>query len=421
MKTLRKLILFLVLALVAGLTFTACEKECNDFHIDYGKEDIVGTWTCLKADFANALQINADGSVVSTAVEGGRVFIEKKGSVEVDEDKMHLVVDAGMDAELQIQVVAGEMMVITDERGESFVYKYCKKNLSEAIRGLWVYMNTDSNVDETKKTGTQSFRDNGKTIYTGFSPDHNEFLINSECDYKLIGDLLVIMDMNNIDSNSNPLCHCSLVSYQPNATGDILHFKFFEKSGDARVEKSVSCLRVKETLELSDKKYGYSGAYITNVKGLDRDIDFMGHTINFSKVNGVSMDKLLSGILFGVEFPDDNTFRYSHISEQKRIYMDAPIVVDGNKMIVKMSEKSPVYRDVELYVFQSAHNQQLHMYMPRTSYVNFFANMQVTMMSQMGSIDLADAEAVAEVYKTIDDAVESINVSFVMKRKLVGE
>ena len=56
----------------------------------------------------------------------------------------------------------------------------------------------------------------------------------------------------------------------------------------------------------------------------------------------------------------------------------------------------------------------MHMYMHSTGFVNFFGNMQVTIMEQMGLLDTTDAAAVKAVFQSIDEAVETINVSFVM-------
>ena len=94
--------------------------------------------------------------------------------------------------------------------------------------------------------------------------------------------------------------------------------------------------------------------------------------------------------------------------------MDAPIAVDGNKMTVKMSVRDAAYKDVDLYTFQDQDNTQMHMYMHSTAFVNFFGNMQVTIMEQLGQLDTTDAAAVKAVFDSIDEAVETINVSFVM-------
>ena len=54
--------------------------------------------------------------------------------------------------------------------------------------------------------------------------------------------------------------------------------------------------------------------------------------------------------------------------------------------------------------------------MHSTGFVNFFGNMQVTIMEQMGQFDTTDEAAVKAVFDSIDEAVETINVSFVMTR-----
>ena len=67
--------------------------------------------------------------------------------------------------------------------------------------------------------------------------------------------------------------------------------------------------------------------------------------------------------------------------------VEAPIAVDGNKMTIKISEEYPGLKDVDMYTFQDQDNTQMHMYMPTYSFINFFGNMQVIMMSQLDMID----------------------------------
>ena len=54
-------------------------------------------------------------------------------------------------------------------------------------------------------------------------------------------------------------------------------------------------------------------------------------------------------------------------------------------------------------------------YMSTTAFINFFGNMQVTIMELLGMLDTTDAAAVQAVFQSIYDAVETINVSFVFK------
>ena len=48
--------------------------------------------------------------------------------------------------------------------------------------------------------------------------------------------------------------------------------------------------------------------------------------------------------------------------------------------------------------------------------MNIFCNMQVTLMEQMGLIDTSDAAAVKAVFDSIDEAIETVNVSLVMTK-----
>ena len=138
------------------------------------------------------------------------------------------------------------------------------------------------------------------------------------------------------------------------------------------------------------------------------------YEFNFAKIDGVKFDKMLKTILFAVEFPDANTIKYSCHYNNEAMALQAPIVVDGNKMTVKMSEVYSAAKDVDLYTFQDQDNTQMHMYMPTYSFVNFFANMQIAIMAQVGELDMNDAVAVKAVFDSIDEAVNTINISFVM-------
>ena len=126
------------------------------------------------------------------------------------------------------------------------------------------------------------------------------------------------------------------------------------------------------------------------------------------------VDKFLKATLFNIQFPDANTIKYSFLETQMTT-LQAPIVVEGNKMTIKMSTNNSACRDIELYVFQDQDNTQMHMYMPTTSFENFVGNMQVTLMSEQGQLDTADAAAVKAVFDNVESAVETINVSIVMK------
>ena len=189
---------------------------------------------------------------------------------------------------------------------------------------------------------------------------------------------------------------------------------FTNYSDDNNELLSESWLRIKQYLELPGTKYDYIKTFVTNVKGEDKDIPFLNTSFNFAKMDGSIIDKFLKSILFTVEFPEANKIKYSYLLEGKNIVIDAPIEVDGNKMTIKMSANNPAYQDVDMYAFQDQDNTQMHWYMPTTSFEKFFGNTSVALMLGYGQLDKDDTEGIANVYKTIADAVESINLSLVM-------
>ena len=143
----------------------------------------------------------------------------------------------------------------------------------------------------------------------------------------------------------------------------------------------------------------------------------MGYTFNFAKMDGSGLDKMLKALLFAVEFPDANTLGYSYQMNGNKETYNSPIVVEGNKMTIKMSEKVATLKDVVLYAFQDADCSQLHFYMHKTAFVNFYTNMQAMLMAATDEqFDITNAEAVNAIYNEINNAVETINVSLVMSK-----
>jgi hypothetical protein len=55
------------------------------------------------------------------------------------------------------------------------------------------------------------------------------------------------------------------------------------------------------------------------------------------------------------------------------------------------------------------------MYMPTSSVEAFFGNLQVMTLSFTGQLDNTDAEAVKAVYDRVVAAIESINLSIILK------
>ena len=414
-----KIFKIMAVALVAMLGFTACDKECGHefIEVDYSA-DLVGTWTCLEADLAQAFVFNADGTATTTGVENGKYWENVNVTWTLKNNKLTLSYGDNT-SETLINIVSGKILSIADKNGDNRrTFQYCANDLADEIVGMWVC--NDGPQDIENEVIIRTYNDNGKVTTTGVYTGEDEAnpILGSESNYTVIGDLVFKEFPKDIADKTGITHNAERLIYTPKATasGDIMTLLFYLPVGDNYVESRSSYLRIKQHLELPGMKYDYIKTFVTNVKGLDKDIEFMGTTFNFAKMNSVKLDKMLKTLLFAVEFPDANTIRYSGYYNGENIIMEAPIVVDGNKMTVKMSSKNAALKDVDLYTFQDQDNTQMHMYMHSTGFVNFFGNMQVTVMEQMDLIDTTDAAAVKAVFDSIDEAVETINVSLVMTK-----
>ena len=377
--------------------------------VDHSK-DLVGTWTCLESDFAEALVINADGSVVSTGVEKGEYWDSVKGNIKTVNNKMKLTFEDGDNYEGRFEMICGEAFTIFDENGEHLTYRYCANDLADEVVGMWVCHEGLPGVENDMAIKTYS--ENGKyTLTTQASAFIPEDIVGAEADYVIIGDLLFM--------NIAPQHIVARLTYPPNGTtlGDIMTETLYAPSENGDVYLTSTWLRVKETLDLAGKTYDYSSTYVTNVKGLDEDFEFAGQTLNYSTFDGSVMNKIMKNILLNFSFPTEEKFVYTCYVNDKKTSIEAPIVVDGNKVTIKMSENKDVYRDIDVYTFQDADATQLHMYMPRSSFVKFFANIAVATMVKEGTLDLDAEDEVKAVYDKMEEAFETINVSFVFKAR----
>lgn len=412
-RKLMKRIKLLMIALVAMLGLGSCEKhECDDH-----SADLVGTWTCLQADFAEALVISSDGSMVSTGVAAGNYWENSKGKITVKDGRATLIFDENNKFEGHLDIIPGVAFSILEDNGQRFTFNYCKEDLSEEILGMWVC--NDNPADGENQMMIETFYDNGKSVLTGFLPmeEGAEQVLNNETDYKVAGDLLFIEIPADKVGGEKPMYVVDKLIYSANGTamGDIMTLKSFVAVGNQVTEVALSFLRIKQTLDLPGNKYDYSATYVSNAKGLDEEISMMGYTFNISKMDGSNLDKMLKHLLFNVEFPSKDIVKYSYHYNGINMVFEAPIIVDGNKVTIKMSGLSPFYRDVDMYMFQDADGTQLHMYLPTYAFINYFANMDLAALTVTGGIDLTDADAVKAVFDRMDARVETINVSFVMK------
>ena len=392
---------------MAMFGFSSCNKDCGHefIEMDYSN-DIVGTWTIIEPDHSAAYVFNADGTVSTTGVDGEGYWEDVNGTYSVVNNKITMAFESGHNIEGSFDLIPGQTFSFVDKTGRH-TYSYCKEDLADEVVGMWV--STGANVDGAENVAIQTYQNDGKAYFTGgFAPEENGYETKAESTYKVIGNLMI----QKMPAGATVAYITRRLTYVPNGTtyGDILICE------SSILGTTTSWLRIKQNLELPGKKYDYIKTFVTNVKGLDKDINFMGFEFNFAKMDGVKLDKMLKTLLFAVEFPDANTIKYSCHYNNEPMSMEAPIVVDGNKMTVKMSTKDAAYKDVDLYTFQDKDNTQMHMYMPTYAFINFFGNMQATIMSQMGDLDLTDAAAVKAVFDSIDEAVNSINVSFVMTK-----
>ena len=407
-----KIFKILAVALVATLGFTACNKECGHDFIEYDhSEALIGTWTYIAENGqAEAMVINPDGSFTTTGVTKGGSMYEEKGTIKVVNNKVSLVFEGDTEAiEGRLELVAGKSMsiVINEQYGVRLDYDYCKEDLSEEVVGMWVC--TQTNLPETNMT-IQTYQEDGKSIFTGFSPNSDSFMANLESTYNVVGDMMF--------QKTGDRYFATRLTYSPNGNslGDILTTTSTILVNGESVTSSYSFLRIKQYLELPSMKYDYIKTFVSNVKGEDKDIPFLNTSFNFAKMDGGIIDKFLKSILFTVEFPDANTIAYNFLLEGQNFPMTAPIEVDGNKMTIKMSANNPAYHDIDVYTFQDQDNTQMHMYMHTTAFEKFFANTSVAVMLGHGQLSQDDTEAIAAVYQTIAEAVESINLSLVMSK-----
>ena len=413
-----KIFKLMAVALVAMFGFIACEQhECVEH--DHSA-DLVGTWTCLTDDFAEAIVIKADGTVVSTGYHDSNYWNNIGGNIVVDNGNITLTFEDGNKFEGHFDIIPGMAFSIFKEDGTHLTFNYCKEDLSEEIVGLWVCNEGFSEVENNM--AIMSLSENGKmTLTTKASAYISDDLVKAEYDYDVIGDLMFQTSPKENVSEGNPICLVTRLNYVSNGTslGDIhTATGYMAFNGKDNVPVTYSWLRIKQHLELPGMKYDYIKTFVTNVKGEDKDIPFLNTSFNFAKMDGAIIDKFLKSILFTVEFPEANKIKYSYLLEGKNIVIDAPIEVDGNKMTIKMSANNPAYQDVDMYAFQDQDKTQMHWYMPTTSFEKFFGNTSVALMLGYGQLDEDDTEAIAGVYNTIADAVESINLSLVMSKTM---
>ena len=405
----------LVVAFVAMFGFIACDKHVGNDH-DHSA-DLVGTWTCLTENYAEALIIKADGTAVSYGVEDGKYWENVKGTVTVKDNNITMIFEDDDNWTGHFDVIPGMAFSLFEENGERYIYNYCKEDLSDEIIGMWVC--NDGLAEEENDMVIMTYSTEGKvTMTTPASTFVPTDFVNQVFDYKVVGDLLFKMfPKENLTEGANPYL-VSRVTYTPNGTslGDVLIENQHTPTENGVMELTFSFLRVKQNLDPKGQIYDYSAAYISNAKGKDEDFSMLGHTFNMANIKGSNFNMMFRTELFSIEFKT-NSIKQSFRANGQNIEVDFPITVDGNKVVLDMSAANPAFRKVEMHMFQDKDNTQLHMYMHTDAFINYFANLEVVTLLQAGKINQSDAAAVEKVFTDMEARVESINVSFVMKAR----
>ena len=402
----------MAIALVAMLGFSACEKDCNHNFIEYDyNKALVGTWTYLEGELAEAMVIKEDGSFEVTGIMKGGSLYEEKGTISVVNNKVSLVFEGDKDViEGRLELVAGKSLsiVLNEEYDIRLTYDYCEKDLSKEIVGMWVCTQEVFGQEE-ESVAINTYTEDGKSYLTAYMSELDGYLNQMESEYKVIGNLLIGWTKATSDSPAQYLA--IVLDIIPNGTelGDIMtHYNPIYNT-------TVSFVRVKQDINLNGKTYDYSSAYVTNAKGKDEDFSILGDTFNISKIKASDFDMIFRKNLYCVEL---NASSIKHRSRPygQDVEVVTPITVEGNKVTLDFSAVYPGCRKVEMYMFQDAKDSQLHFYMPTKSFINYFANLEVMTLLMEGKIDKTDA-AIEKVFADMEARVESINVSFVWKAR----
>ena len=402
-----KKLLFMIAAV--GMLFTACNKDCGHEFIEHDfSKDLVGTWTYFADNGqAEAMVIKEDGSFTTTGIMQGGYLYDEKGTIKVVNNKVTLAFDGDKETfEGRLEFVAGKSMsiVMFDDNDVRLTYDYCANDLSDEIIGMWVCN------DGVAGMSIQTYKEDGKCIYTGFSLVANDYMTNYESTYEVFGDMLF--------QKTGDRYFATRCTYIPNGNslGDILSTTSTILVNGEYVTSSYSFLRVKQNLNLAGKVYDYISAYVTNVKGKDEDFSIVGNTFNMSNITAGDFDIMFRSVLSCIELNANSikqNFRVNGFDAES----ETPITVDGNKVTLDMSVKNPAFRKVDMYMFQDADDSQLHIYMPTASFINYFASLEVVTMLAEGKIDANDATAVAKVFADMEARIESVNVSLVYKAR----
>ena len=409
-----KIFKLMVVALVAMLGFTACDKDCDHEFIEHDfTQDIVGTWTTWNGELAEAMVIKEDGSFTTTGVMKGGSLYEEKGTIKVVNNKVTLAFEGDNEAyEGRLELVAGKSMsiVMFNDNDVRLTYDYCANDLSDEIVGMWVC--TQLPIGKEGDMLIQTFHEDGKLITTGRIPQIDDYVVTDKTNYKVFGDLYIVYGKE----EGEALVFKFNVASNASEVGDMMTVTGFMPTENGVVEEISSWLRIKQSLDLTGKTYDYSSAYVSNAKGKDEDFSMLGHTFNMANIKGHNFDMMFRSELFSVDL-NANSITQRFRANGRDIEIVIPITVDDNKVTLDLSAENPAYRKVDMYMFQDADNSQLHMYMHTNDFINYFANMELYNLLAAGEITADNTTAIEKVYTDMEARIESINVSFVFKAR----
>ena len=398
----------MAIALLAMLGFVACDSKTEHIYDDHSA-DLVGTWTCLTENYAEALIIKADGSAVSYGVEDGEYWENVKGTVTVNENNIVMNFEDDDNLTGHFDIIPGSAFSLYEDSGERFTFQYCANDLSDEIVGMWVCNDAPNGVDNDMSI--LSFQEDGTSTLTGILPNSDSYMVTLNSTYKVIGDLQF---QKRADDETKYIVNRLIYSLKGTALGDIMTRTTYIPSENGLVKETSSWLRIKQSLDFTGNKYAYKSAYVTNANGKDEDFTILGKTFNMANIGAADFDVVFGADLYMVELKG-NSITHKFRPDGQDVEVVTPITVEGNKVTLDYSAVNPACRKVEMYMFQDQDNTQLHMYMHTNSFVNYFANLGIPGLIEEGKLDPSDTAAVEKVFADMESRVESINASFVFK------
>ena len=176
----------LLMALVAMCGLNSCSDDCNHEYIEYDySKELVGTWTCLKADFAEALVFKADGTFASVGVANGEYWEYPDATWTLKGNKLALALSSvDYKSNVRLEIIPGNSLALVDEKGNRNVFNYCENDLADEVVGMWVctyvpWMDADMAVNV--------YQADGKAFFTGFVGDADfDYASNVETTYNVI-------------------------------------------------------------------------------------------------------------------------------------------------------------------------------------------------------------------------------------------